>query len=412
MEKEKSYMLALPQKEKQIKDVDLIMNYLKNANEFIVKNIALNKGTIFAKIEFHNEDFEVEIFPEAFEMFEMYRTQHLFKDLDIKKIEKSKAGLCVAMMFGDKFLDCYHLQLKIINCIVPDALAVVDYCSEKILSGKWVALAAKSSIPPAPRYIYTVQAVSEEKYVWLHTHGLNRCGITEIEILNSTKETYNNHYSILESLASRLLDTSELPEEKEPIFLARLTSEVFLVVTLVHWKEAISYFDNINIGGFADRQEGHNENTSVVFAYASKEDSDNENYVHVSVYDDILSENPIYMLTTKETARMKSLALERLDYVRKAFKDKKNTVILKIGLEIDDEYRSEANATDENSKEHIWFELKEFDDNTVTAELTQEPYYINGLHEGHVGKYSIEEITDWLIFTPNMRISSDEVYIL
>lgn len=412
MEKEKSYMLVLPQKEKQIKDVDLVMNNLKNASEFDVKSIALNEGTIFVKIEYLQEAFDVEIFPDAFEMHPMYRTQHIFKDLDIKKIEKSQTGLCVAMMYSDNYLNCYHLQLKIIDCIVPDALAVLDFCSEKILSGKWVALAAKSAVPPSPRYIYTVQAVSEGDSVWLHSHGLNRCGITELEILNSTKDTYNTHYEIIEAFASRLLDTSELPQEKEPFFLARLTNEVYLVITLVPWKEAIGFFENVSVGGFPDRQEGHNENTSVVFAYASKEDCDNENYEHVSIYDEILGENPIYMLTTKETARMKALATERLDYVRKSFKNKKNTVLLKLGLEIDDEFRSEENDTDENSKEHIWFELKELDGNIITGELTNEPYYINGLHKGDVGKYNVEQITDWLIFTPKMRISSDEVYML
>ncbi len=160
MEKEKSYMLVLPQKEKQIKDVDLVMNNLKNASEFDVKSIALNEGTIFVKIEYLQETFEVEIFPDAFEMHPMYRTQHIFKDLDIKKIEKSQTGLCVAMMYSDNYLNCYHLQLKIIDCIVPDALAVLDFCSEKILSGKWVALAAKSAVPPSPRYRSSMQVKS------------------------------------------------------------------------------------------------------------------------------------------------------------------------------------------------------------------------------------------------------------
>lgn len=412
MTKEKSFMLVLPHKEKQIKDVGVIIDNLKKASDFSVGDISFDKGTISTNITYLEETFNVEIFPEEFHMFDMFRTQHLFKDLDIKKIEKSKVGICVAMTFSDDYLTSYHLQLKIVNCIVSDALAVLDFCSEKILSSRWAKLAAESSVPPSPRYLYTVQAISEGDCVWLHSHGLNRCGITELEIINSTKEHYDNQYSIIESLASRLMDASELPKEKDPIFLARLTDEISLVVTLVPWKEALQSCEDIDIGGFADRQDGHNENTSVIFVYPSKDDYENGHYEHVSIYNEVLAENPIYMLTTKETERMKALAFERFDYVRNALKNKKNKVLIKIGLEIDDEYRTEENGTDDESKEHIWFVIKEINGDIITAELTQEPYYINGLHTGHIGKYNLSDMTDWLIFTPDMRITSDEVYVL
>ena len=124
------------------------------------------------------------------------------------------------MMFGEDALDSYHLQLKLIHAVLPDAVAVLDDSSEKILSGHWVALAAVSSVPPAPRYIYTAQAVSgEEEIVWLHTHGLNRCGISELEVLNSTKDTYNSHYNVLETMANRLLELEEPLEPEEPCLL-------------------------------------------------------------------------------------------------------------------------------------------------------------------------------------------------
>ena len=105
--------------------------------------------------------------------------------------------------------------------MLPDALAVIDDSSEKILSGRWVALAAESEVPPAPRYLYTAQAVSgEEDCVWLHTHGLNRCGRPELEVLASTKDNYQEHYNVLETLANRILEDEEVPEFGSPYFLA------------------------------------------------------------------------------------------------------------------------------------------------------------------------------------------------
>ena len=62
--------------------------------------------------------------------------------------------------------------------------------------------------------------------------------------------------------------------------------------------------------------------------------------------------------------------------------------------------------------EHIWFELKEKHQDTFTAELTQEPYYVKDLHEGAVMTFPYGQITDWIIFTPEGRVTPDDVYLL
>lgn len=38
-------------------------------------------------------------------------------------------------------------------------------------------------------------------------------------------------------------------------------------------------------------------------------------------------------------------------------------------------------------------------EDTFTAEFTQEPYIVSGMHTGDIGTYSYEDITDWLKFT-------------
>ena len=38
--------------------------------------------------------------------------------------------------------------------------------------------------------------------------------------------------------------------------------------------------------------------------------------------------------------------------------------------------------------------------------------HIKDLHEGFVGEYGPEDVTDWLIYTPGGRISPDDVYRL
>lgn len=406
-EKELSFMVAIPKNEGDIADFEQLVERLKSSSMLTLKDSKIN-DMLWLKIGSGEYEYGVRIDTMEVEIPEMFRIQHFFRDIDIEAIQQQKKGLVVEMLFDEHILDSYHTQLKLIHELLPDCLAVLDGSSEKVLSGKWVALAAKSNVPPSPRYIFTVQAVSgDSEEVWLHSHGMNRCGLPELEILNSTKDTYNDHYNIIETMAKRMLEKGEPPQEKEPMYLAMVTNEIPLMATVVNWKEALKKYPSGVLGGAGDRKEGHNQNTDVIFCYPTPESMDKKQYYEVSVFDEYLNGNPIYMLTNQETDRMRRLAAERLDFMLKMFGREKITILVKVGLEVDEEFKEDG-----NSFEHIWFELKEKHQDTFTAELTQEPYYVKDLHEGAVMTFPYGQITDWIIFTPEGRVTPDDVYLL
>lgn len=405
--KAESYMLAIPKNQEELFDVAGMLTRLSKAPGIKLLSHDFDEK-LKLTLEIEQKEYRVEIEPMDFEIPEMFRIQHFFPDLDIKAIEEAKVGLSIVMEFGEDALASYHAQLRIIHVLLPNVIAVLDASSEKILSGKWVQLAAASSVPPAPRYIYTVQAVSgEDDCVWLHSHGLNRCGLPEIEVLDSRKTTYQNHYHILETMANRLLEAEEPVQMGEPFFVARVTEQIPLIATLVDWEEAVAHYPDDMLGGRNDREESHNENTCGLFVYSSAENLEKGNYSPVSIFDELLQDNPIYMISQKETQRMKRLSAERLPFMLKASEDKNNKILVKIGLEIDEEFREE-----ENQYEHIWFELLEAGENTVKCRLTQEPYYVKSMHKGSEGTYPFDRITDWLIYTKERRITADDVYLL
>lgn len=409
--KEKSYMLAIPKHEEELKDIQLVMSRIKNATDFTVLNMGIDEeGFPVNEIEYQGENYKFAIYPEPYRIPEMFRVQHFFQDVDVEEIDKQNMGLIVAMEFSDQFLESYHLQLKIINTIFPETLAVIDYSSEKILSGVWVKYAAESSVPPAPRYLFTTQAVYDgEDDVWLHTHGLNRCGLMELEVINSTKDTSDNHYHVMEAVASRLIDAPDAFDDGGVMYVARLSNNQPVMVTWVPWEQAMDTVREGSIGGPADRTDegGHNGYTGSIFVYVTPEDMDNDRYTHLSVYDELLEDNPMFMLTNEETAREKALAIERVGHMKKAFETGAKAVLIKVGLMIDEEYKTET-----NEREHIWFELKSVSEDTFTAELTQEPYMVSGMHAGDVGTYPYEDITDWIVFAEEGRITPDDVYLM
>ena len=403
-----SQMLAVPASPDSLHDPEILLKRVKSTGAFQLQSSRLEDEILHLDIASDGELYHAEIFPTEFQIPELYRCQHLFPDVDLDAIERAQIGLSVEMEFGENALASYHLQLKLICALVPDLLAVLDDSSEKILSGRWVTLAAQSRVAPAPRYLYTAQAVSgEDDCVWLHTHGLDRCGRPELEILNSTRDTYQTHYNVLETLANRLLEQEELPGYGEPFFLAYVTQDIPLIVTLIPWADAVEHYPEDMTGGKGDRAEGHNEESCSIFVYPSEESIDKGEYSSLSIYDQLLQDNPIYMITTSETNRMHDLAAERLPYFTAAFRDSRNKLLGKFGLLIDEEYR-----TEDNCREHIWFEILDIQGDRFKARLTQEPYYVAGIHEGYECEFGPEDLTDWLIFTPERRISPDDVYLL
>lgn len=404
-----SYMLAVPAEEKELDEPELLIKRISEMNGVQVIKAELRDAEIEVELIYNDTLYCARLYPTEFELPQFFRMQHFFPDVDIDAVEKRHKGLSVALEFAGNALISYHLQIKMIDAMFScGVLAVLDSSAEKILSGRWIALAASSNVPPAPRYLFTVQAVCEEDGddVWLHSHGLNRCGVTELEVLGSTRDNYNAHYQVIEGMANRLLELEEPLQPKEPLFLARLSEEVVLVTTLLPWETAICFYDEDILGGKEDRVDGYNADTSCIFAYPSAEDLKQERMAPISIYDEILEKNSIFMFSESETARMKALAQERISYVKRVAGNKDIHILVKIGLSVD------GDNPDGSQKEHIWFELKEISDLSVTAELTQEPYYIAGLHAGDIGEYPIDMITDWIIYEPKRRVTPDDVYLL
>lgn len=403
-----SYMMAVPRDVESIKNPMEIIERLKNSRLFETDRAELGENGIEAVIRYKEETRRVEILAETYEIGPLYTVNHHLSEEDYKILTQSDTGVTVAMTFGEDVLTSYHLQLKILDTIVPDMAGAIDFCTERVLSGVWVRLAAQTTIQPSPDYLYAVQAVSgEDGEVWLHTHGLNRCGAIEVEILNSDTENYQNHSSILQTLAKRIISDHTFIEEEDAFWVGRTSNGGYIVATWISYKEALKDCKRDMLGGLDDRQEAHNKNTGVVYVYLDEEDFKKKKYRHISVLNEAIADNMLVMYSDEETQRMRALAKERLHYFTEAIKREEIEGLMKIGLAVDEEYRD-----DNNSREHIWFHIKEVNGMEAQAVLTQEPYYIKNLHEDTEMEIDLNDLTDWILYTPDGAITPDSVYLL
>jgi len=409
--REQSYMIVLPMNVKDLDDPDILLGRLETSDLITVLDMNMDdEQGMVVDLKVGDKPYRVVMFPTDIEVPDMFRPQHDLTEEEYQKIDETTEGLGICMDFDDDNARCFHDQLRIIDAMFPDVLAVLDCPSEKLLSGRWVSLAARCNTLPSPRYLFTVQAINNGgDEVWLHTHGLKRCGMYELEILCSTRDMCNDHYKVIEAFAYHMLESKEGIKPGDAVFVAQ-SGGSYIVCTAVDWKEALKFYPDAELGTEEDRDDDvHSEDTYVIMTYDSPDDEENKRYSLLQDYDEDLEDNPMFMLSSAETARMKSLAIERIPYMKLGFENKDNTVILKIGLTVDKEYWDDD---DEPGREHIWFELKEIGDGCVVAELTQDPYYVSGMKKGDIGTYPFEDITDWMIFTKECTITPDDVYKL
>ena len=408
IEKESSYIMAVPRNQEAVESMDKMIERLKTSEEFELTGIK-NLENPVVYFNHKGKELSATLFLESAEFPHMFTINQKFIGDDLEEMQKAKTGITVEMQFDESAIESFHTQIQLLNCLVPDILGIIDFSSWRVITGRWAMLTAKSEIPPSPDYIFTIHAVSSESgQVWLHTHGLNRCGVIDFEILDSSENSFQTHASVLTTLSNIAVSNGEMEDEEEPKFIVDM-GEDDLVITWLDWEYALKKFPNIKNGIKSDREDGHNKNTGVVYVYRSEADYKKRKFSHISIYDELLADNPLMMYTTSETRRMKALAMERFGYFEKYYNKDGNEGIIKFGIPADEEYQNKEDA--EPQKEHIWFEIKEITGDKIRAVLTQDPYYLSGYQKD--GEYVMDKamITDWAIYTETDMITPDTVYL-
>ena len=316
----------------------------------------------------------------------------------------------VEMLFADNNMDSYHLQIKLLELLVPDMAALFDDNAYRAHSGRWAKMTAGSKVAPSPDYMFTIHAVNDSEgvtdSVWLHTHGLTRCGTIELEILGADVNNWQTLGNALNQIAHRLVGDNRFIDEMEPKLMGRADGGRDIVVTWQRSERSFRDFPKNTVGGPSDRDDEHSVNMGVIYLYESEDDQIDGRITPIVRWADALSENAVFFKTTSETHRMKALAQERVGWLRRLYRElPEKQIIIKIGLKPDAEY-----GFDDDQFEYIWFEAKTLDDDGFTATLTQDAFYVSGMAAGVTRECRYDEIVDWRVYTDSETYSPDNIY--
>ncbi|MBD3362621.1 DUF4026 domain-containing protein [Candidatus Dojkabacteria bacterium] len=372
----------------------------------IIENDIDNEDVKFAyKIIIDNENFK-QVYKIEYHA-RKYPTNYHYVPHDITKAEvknakNSKRYLLIKTDFQrDPLVDFFN-QIKLLVTIVPDVILIKDLSAIQLLSGDWARDVFENDIPPSPQRMFSIHGVQQDDEVWLHTHGLERCGLKDVEILGVPKEGYERVGDLLNTIVQMIID-SEPPVEGEPITVANNIKIVFL-----KWKKAIKHLQNIKLGGKEDREENHSRDNLVIMLPDTKTML-GWKYKSPKELSKKLDSNPVFYITVSETKRMEELARRKFELFTQYFKKyKKNNdwkFSVKLGFLVD-------NNKDKNDKEHLWFKVVSINEENIEGKLLNEPYDIKSLHKGKNYTYTINTLTDWLIVSPFGNYTPDNIYDL
>ncbi len=318
----------------------------------------------------------------------------------------SEHTLCVGATLGDRPLDQYHALTKLLHRLAPDPAAVLEPAAVAVRPSGWLAEVASARTPPSPMTLFNIHMVGDQKpgeLHWLHTHGLERCGIIDLEMFDVPFEGCRLLAQLVNSVAGMFMDDG-VPPPEEP-FVAGLG----LTLVWFPWDEAMRRFPPVAGGGPQDREgedDEHRGPRGVLFA-PRRRWLFWRRYESPASYLPILEGNPILYISSMETERLSQLAAERLprflDLLERFGGKEKWVFVVKLGYPVD-------GAETPDQREHLWFEVHgRTGPRELDATLVNAPYAIAAMHEGDRGRRSLDALTEWAILCEHGRFDADTV---
>lgn len=294
-------------------------------------------------------------------------------------------------------IQAFGLFMQIAYAAVPDALAVIDLQADAIRLNGWLRDVASPGIPFPISAMYRIHAVTDGEQVWMHTHGLQRAGLPEIEVLAGNEDQARNLRALLRTVVNRAL-VHKLPSMGETIAYGQQ-----LECALVPWRYVHT---NIRptIGGLSDRDVDHPEDSLTLVTWQPTSETTGE-WQSIAKTTPLLTGNPVFFLTDYETERLEALA--RLRWRTFAYLADQYAQTQRWSFLAKFSYGGDVPGT---SREHLWFEVHAADLEGADATLLNVPFQDTlQLSEGQRGYHNIERLTDFRVNGPYGTAAPDSI---
>ena len=224
-----------------------------------------------------------------------------------------------------------------------------------------------------------MKAEPEQRWAWISTHGLNRCGRVELEMLGVPSALSAEAINCVDGI-SALSFEQDLPAAGKTV-----TVGFNLEVGIDRPEELLLKL--------TDNMPGRQKRDYPVAIITSK------NYQEPCPIDalELLRAGHTSVARTKRfTQRQSAFARKEwklfLSVAQMVGKSEHATCMIQVPW---------VKTADENSpSEYLWFNVNQVNNEQVAATLAHTPRFVNTIAEEHSDMFSVEDVTDWVIMTP------------
>lgn len=288
--------------------------------------------------------------------------------------------------------DHYHAHLKLAD-IISDGLAtaVIDTNAMSLRSKTTLHDLATCPVAPAPEELYEIHVVKDEDTFWLHTHGLRRFEVPELEVIGVPRDRFQDTYTAFQWLIAYVLPVYIPAKGLELSFGSEVN------IRLIPWDEVVAQLPSDGLGGANDRDNEEHAGWRLVV-------SDQGERYSINGFLESVQGDPIFWLSDEESARRAHLAQVRFGHAAAAwystqFSERRMGV--KVGVPFTDERKDlYEHLQDEElpkgaSREHMWFELLAIEGKTLIAKLDSEPVYATYMTKGDTYRLPINQLSEF-----------------
>ena len=296
----------------------------------------------------------------------------------------------------------FHRQLQLLAALAPDASCFLDVPACRPRPARWLLDAAHRATPPSPENLFCIHAVHDEveDLVWLHSHGLLRCGSPELEVLSVPAADVPSMGDLLNATAALFLDRG-VPESAHSFSVGEGIDLVWLP-----WEETLRRGLPNGPGGPEDRDDAHRHPSAVLMTpHRSHLPMARRKLTPATSLAPTLAVNPLLYVSADETERMRRAAREAMPRCRRLHRRYATepgwTFLVKLGFTVRGGQKSD--------REHLWFEIHTLAGDEVEATLVNQPWGVRGLNEGQRSTQSLDRLTEWTVFSPHGQFGPETI---
>ena len=277
----------------------------------------------------------------------------------------------------------FQEQLRFISEVaVPGLVGVYDDNALIMRSGQEVRDLCACPVPPRAGTLYATHAKQAQGAVWLHTHGLLRTGVPDLDLVGLPPECLDDGEEMLHAVVDALLAGMQVGED------GRIELGEGLTLRLASLTEAMPAFPSSVPGGLDDRtgEMADHAGDRMVLLDATRDEPPVDALVRMQ------RSSTLYK-SRDETERQRTLSLARWGTFGQLF-------AMHRGLDWSFHVKMAYEQPSCGSREHLWFEVLELRPGRVPGRLICEPVDVPHLKSGEQVWHPLDRLTDWLIVTP------------